>query len=333
MKDIRAQMELVNLTLGAWRAQVLYTGVRLRLFEALASKPQSAAELAQATGLAPRSLERWLIAARSMKLIDCDGPRYTNGETVSRTLVPGRPAYVGNWVRLMAQWYRPWGLLDQAVATGECVEDPLLHLGENEEYTADFIRGMHDYANYRGADVLRHLDLSGRSRLIDVGGGPGTYAIMFCRAYPNLNSTVFDLPDVLKIAAQYVAEAGLTNRVSLAPGNYYHDELGEGYDVAFLSDMLHQEDAATGRMLLQKAYRALKPGGQVVVQAMFLNDDNSGPEWPALHNLLMLLIYRGGKAYSVAETAPWLTAAGFVDVRHVKMSFYNVNSLIVGHKP
>jgi hypothetical protein len=333
MKDVRAQMELVNLTLGAWRSQVLYSGVRLGLFEALADGPKTLVELSKSLGLPERSLRRWLIAAHSGKLLERQGDKYSNTEMVARTLVAKRPAYVGNWVRLMAQWYRPWGHLDEAVRTGTCVEDPALHLGVNQEYTEDFIRGMHDYANYRGADILRFLDLTGRKRLIDVGGGPGTYAILFCRAFPELQSTVFDLPDVLKIAADYVEQAGLTDRVSLSPGNYYHDELGTGYDVAFLSDMLHQEDAATGMMLLEKAWRALNPGGIVVVQAMFLADDDSGPEWPALHNLLMLLIYRGGKAYSVAETIPWLERAGFVDVRHVRMSFYNVNSLIIGRKP
>ena len=97
--------------------------------------------------------------------------------------------------------------------------------------------------------------------------------------------------------------------------------------------MLHQEDAETGMMIAAKAFRALRPGGRIVVQAMFLSDDNSGPEWPALHNLLMLLIYRGGKAYSMAETIPWLERAGFVDIERVPMSFYNVNALIVGYKP
>ena len=268
-----------------------------------------------------------------MELLQRNGDRYNNSPVVSKTLVEGAPGYVGNWIRLMSQWFRPWGKLEEAVKSGEHIEDPALHLGENEEYTADFIRGMHDYANYRGTDVLQHLNLDGCDQLIDVGGGPGTYSIMFAQQNPDLTCTVFDLPDVLKIAGQYVDEAGLVGRVKLQPGNYFDDEFGSGYDVVFLSDMLHQEDAETGIMILDKAFRALKSGGRVVVQAMFLNDDDSGPEWPALHNLLMLLIYRGGKAYSVAETVPWLEGAGFADVQHVKMSFYNVNSLIVGTKP
>ncbi len=101
-----------------------------------------------------------------------------------------------------------------------------------------------------------------------------------------------------------------------------------GFQPAFI-DM----DGVLYPELLEKAFRALKSGGRIVVQAMFLHDDNSGPEWPALHNLLMLLIYRGGKAYSMAETIPWLEKTGFVDIERVPMSFYNVSSLLVARKP
>jgi predicted O-methyltransferase YrrM len=333
LDTIRAQTEIVSLSVSPWRAQVLYTGVGLGVFECLAAGPKTPEELGREVGCPPRSLERLLVAAHAMRLLEREGSRYRNGKSVARTLVPGQPGYVGNWIRLAAQWFKSWSNLEQAVRSGEHVEDPVLHLGVIPEYTRDFIRGMHDYAHSRGSDLLRYLDLSGAQRLIDVGGGPGTYSIMFAQKYPELICTVFDLPDVLKIAEEYVSEAGLQDRVRLRAGDYHVDEFGAGYDVAFLSNMLHQEDAETGVMIVEKTYRALSRGGQIVVQAMFLSDDRSGPEFPALQDLLTLLIYRGGRAYSMAETIPWLERAGFVDVRRVPMSVYNVNSLLIARKP
>jgi hypothetical protein len=70
-----------------------------------------------------------------------------------------------------------------------------------------------------------------------------------------------------------------------------------------------------------------------VVQNMFLNDDRGGPEWPALHDLILLLVSRSGRALTMAETSSWLERAGFVDVRRVRMSFYNANSVLVARKP
>ena len=333
LETLRAQIEVVSLSVSAWRAQVLYTGVKLGLFECLAGGPKTLEELSRDLGCPARSLERLLIAAHAMRLLDRDGSSYRNGKYAARTLVPGQPGYVGNWIRLTSQWFKTWSNLEQAVRTGEHVEDPTLHLGAAPEYNRDFIRGMHDYANSRGRDLLRYLDLSGAQRLIDVGGGPGTYSIMFARKHPELTCTVFDLPEVVKIAKEYVAEAGLQDRVKLLAGDYSVDEFDSGYDVAFLSDVLQQEDAETALMILKKVSRALKSGGRIAIQAMFLNDDYSGPEWPALHNLLLLLIYRHGKALTMAETTAWLERAGFVDVERVRMSFYSANSLLVARKP
>ena len=333
LETIRAQIEIVSLSVSAWRAQVLYTAVKVGLFECLAGGSKTIEQLSRELGCPVRSLERLVIAAHAMRLLEREGSQYRNGKPAARTLVTGQPGYVGNWIRLTSQWFKPWSHLEQAVRSGENVEDPSLHLGATPEYNRDFIRGMHDYANSRGRDLLRYLDLSGVRRLIDVGGGPGTYSIIFARKHPELTCTVFDLPEVVKIAGEYVAEAGLQDRVKLQPGDYTKNEFGADFDLAFLSDMLQQEDPDTALTVLEKAFRALKPGGRIVIQAMFLKDDNSGPEWPALHNLMLLLISRHGKALTMAETIQWLERAGFVGVERVPMSFYNANSLIVARKP
>jgi predicted O-methyltransferase YrrM len=333
LETIRAQIEVVSLSVAAWRAQVLYTGVKVGLFECLAKGTRTIEELSRELGCPVRSLERLVIAAHAMHLLEREGSSYSNSKAAARTLVPGQAGYVGNWIRLTSQWFKPWSNLEQAVRTGQHVEDPSLHLGATPEYNRDFIRGMHDYANSRGRDLLRYLDLSGARRLLDVGGGPGTYSIIFARKHPELRCTVFDLPEVVKIAAEYVAAAGLQDRVTVQAGDYCVNEFGSDYDVAFLSDMLQQEDPDTALMVLEKAYRALRSGGRIVVQAMFLKDDNSGPEWPALHNLMLLLISRHGKALTMAETIRWIERAGFVDVQRVPMSFFNANSLIVARRP
>jgi hypothetical protein len=80
--------------------------------------------------------------------------------------------------------------------------------------------------------------------------------------------------------------------------------------------------------ILRKAYVALEPGGLMVVQAMFLNERGDGPVWPALHNLLMLLVYRGGRAYSVEQTFRMLAEAGFENPEHHRMSPFNAGSFV-----
>ncbi len=110
------------------------------------------------------------------------------------------------------------------------------------------------------------------------------------------------------------------------------DNLGSGYDVALLSNMLHQEDPETCKMILRKAYDALNKGGMLVIHAMFLNAEKDGPVWPTLHSLLLLLVYQGGRAYSLPETLDMLPEIGFVEPEVKRLSLTNAETLIVAKK-
>lgn len=330
---VRPQIELLDTAEGFFDAQVLFTAVELRVFDELAGGPRSAHELARATGTDRDALDRLLNGCVAIKLLTADDDRYSNTKLVDDLLVPGRPGYLGNWVRLLSRFMKVWVNLTDTVRTGQAAHDSTLHLGGDPDFTRDFMLGMHDYARLRGSEIVRYLDFGGGLRLIDVGGGPGTYAVLFANEWPDLHVTVFDLPDVVPMAQQHAEEAGVADRVSIHPGSYYDDELGTDYDVAFVSDTLHQENPEMAALILEKAYRALRPGGRIVVQAMFLNEDRTGPRWPVILSLNLLLLYGGGRNYTVEETLRLLEGAGFVDPVHQRMSLLNVNSLITARKP
>jgi len=329
----RRQIAALELAEGFFASQVLFSANELGVFAVLAESPRSVDELADATGTVPDALERLLNACVTVGLLSGGDGVYTNSQLADDVLVPDRPGYMGNWMRLMARWMRAWVRLTDTVRTGEPAEDPMLHLGGDPDYTRDFILGMRDYAQLRGSEIVRYLDLSGGLRLIDVGAGPGTYGILFARKWPDLQVTLFDLPDVVRIAEAQVVEAGLEPRIQTTPGNYYEDEFGQEYDVVFLSDTLHQESSAVCEMILQKAYKALRPGGRIIVQAMFLDEGRVSPRWPVMHSLILLLVYGGGRAYTARETVELLEKVGFARCDHQMMSLLNVNSLIVAEKP
>ena len=330
---IRRQIQLLDTAHGYFGSQVLFSANELGVFAALDEQARSAAELAPALGAVEDTLERLLNACVALGLLTFDSGVYANTALADEVLVPDRDGYLGNWLRLMARWMTAWTNLTETVRTGRPAHDAQLHLGGDPEQTREFLLGMHDYARLRGSEIVRYLDLGGGLELIDVGGGPGSYAVLFTKEWPDLNVTVFDLPGVVPVAQEHAEEAGVADRVVLKPGNYYEDELGSGYDVVFLSDTLHQESPEVCELILRKAYRALSPGGRIVVQAMFLNEDRVSPTWPVMHSLIMALVYGGGRAYTVQETIELLDRAGFVDSTHQRMSLLNVNSLIVARKP
>lgn len=330
---IRRQIELLDMAHGYFGSQVLFSANELGVFAALSEQARTAGELAPAVGAREDTLERLLNACVALGLLTLDSGVYANSALAEDVLVPDRDGYLGNWLRLMSRWMNAWTNLTETVRTGRPAHDPQLHLGGDPEQTREFLLGMHDYARLRGSEIVRYLDLGGGLELIDVGGGPGSYAVLFTKEWPDLNVTVFDLPGVVPVAQRHAEEAGVADRVALKPGNYYEDEFGAGYDVVFLSDTLHQESPEVCQLILEKAYRALSPGGRIVVQAMFLNEDRVSPTWPVMHSLIMALIYGGGRAYTVQETLDLLERAGFVNGTHERMSLLNVNSLIVARKP
>lgn len=330
---VRRQIELLEIAHGFFGAQVLFTANELGVFGGLAQGPHSAEDLAHALGGDSDAVERLLNACAAIKLLTLADGLYHNTELAEDVLVPDRPGYLGNWLRVMSRWMKAWTELTETVRTGKPAIDPRIQLGGDPDYTRDFVLGMHDYARLRGSEIVRYLDLGGDHELIDVGGGPGSYAVLFASEWPNLHVTVFDLPAVVPTAERHAAEAGVSDRVSVKPGSYHEDEFGTGYDVVFLSDTLHQETPEVGEMILRKAYRALRPGGRVVVQAMFLNEDHVTPRWPVMVSLNLLILSGHGRSYTVEETVALIERAGFVDCLHQRMSLLNVNSLITARKP
>jgi hypothetical protein len=329
----RDQIRILQIAEGYFGSHVLFALNELDVCAALAEGPAQAEELAARLEVDADALERVLRAGVTMDLLLHSAEGFSNSELARNILVRGEPGYLGNWLRLMSRWSRNWTRLTEAVQSGVGVAEPDGHLGSDPAATRDFILAMDDYARLRGSEVARYVDLEGVETLLDVGGGPGTYSILFARKWPDLEATVFDLPGVVEIAAEIAEEAGLSERVRTQAGDYLEDPFGGPYDVIFISGTLHQEDPETCRMLLRKAFDALGPGGRIVVQGMFLNEDKMGPRWPVMQSLSLLLLHGKGRAYSAAETMEMAESAGFADVSHRKMSMMNVNSLIVGRRP
>lgn len=333
-RRIEARVRLNRLAIGGWAAQSLFAANELGVFELLKEgRSLSAGEVAEALGADEDSTARLLGALVAIDILEQRDGRFANGLAAEEFLVPGRPESLATWVSLIGGWNQTFGKLAESVRTGEPAEVPEDHLGDSPEYTRRFIVGMHDYAIGPGRELARHLDLGGRKRLLDPGGGPGTYSILLAEANPELDCVVFDLPEVVAIAREVIADHGVEERVSTVAGNYQSDDFPGGFDVALVSNTLHQEDWDTCVSILRKAYDAVEPGGLGVVHAMFLNERGDGPLWPALHNLLMLLVYRGGRAYSVEQTFRMMEEAGFRDPEVHRMSPFNAGSFVTATRP
>lgn len=309
--------QLLQLSDGYWSACALHAAVRLGVFTALADGSSDAIGLAGVLGADRRALTMLLDALCAMDLLEKNEQTYSNTDFASRYLVRQSPDYTGHILlhhhHLMPSWTR----LHQAVLSGAPVRE---RAATDEEWRESFLMGMFNLAMDLAPKVVPLIDLGGRRRFLDLGGGPGTYAVHFCRHNPQLEATIFDLPGSRPFAQQTVARFGLSDRIAFAGGDFLIDEIPGRYDVAWLSHILHGESPDRCRQLVAKAASVLEPGGMLLIQEFVLDDAKDGPLFPALFSLNMLLGTSGGQAYSEGEIRQMLREAGLRDVYRVPLT-------------
>jgi 2-polyprenyl-3-methyl-5-hydroxy-6-metoxy-1,4-benzoquinol methylase len=173
---------------------------------------------------------------------------------------------------------------------------------------------MHYRARGQAPQTVGVIDLEGVSRVLDVGGGSGAFSMAFVRAGTGISAVVFDLPAVVTLAKSYIESEGFAAQISVAPGDYLHDDLGAGFDLVFLSAIVHSNSDAENRLLIRKAASALEPGGRVVVSDWIMSDDRIQPIGGALFALNMLVGTEAGDTYTEAEIRSWMQDAGLSDI-------------------
>jgi 3-hydroxy-5-methyl-1-naphthoate 3-O-methyltransferase len=303
MAQMRAFME----------SRIALTALELDLWSAVGNGA-TAADVAAARKLDAAGAERILNALVAIGLMQKRAATFRNVPVTARFLCAGSPDDARDALRHQLSLWRQWSTLTDAVRAGHAVSSPEM-AGRGEEWTVPFIAAMHRNAATRAPLMAQAVGASGIHRMLDVGGGSAAYSIGFARANPTLRAEVLDLPSVLPIADQHIAEAGLTDRIATRAGDLRRDDLGAGFDLVLLSSICHMLGPDENRDLLGRSYRALAAGGRVVISDFLLEPDGTSPRQAALFAINMLVGTPSGSAYTEAEYASWLAAAGFTEIR------------------
>jgi precorrin-6B methylase 2 len=177
--------------------------------------------------------------------------------------------------------------------------------------------------------VASEITLTGKRHLLDLGGGPGTYAIHFCLNNPELKATVYDLPATRPFFQKTVAQFGLTDRIAFKAGDFVRDEIRGDYDVALLSHILHGEGPENCNKIVKKALGTLPAGGMMVIHEFILDNTMDSPLHPALFSLNMLLGTEEGQSYSERQIMDMLARAGAKDIRRLPFKIPGESGIIV----
>ncbi len=314
--DIPSPDRIIKMASAFYDSCTLFAASDLGIFNALGDMGEAGAEtIAEKLQLNPRGTRLLMDACTALGLLEKHDDQYRNSPESSTFLVSGMPGDLSGAIRYNRDVYAAWGRLCDLVRSGAPAESPASHLGDDPDRTRTFVLSMHYRALGIGRAVVPMMSLENRTRLLDVGGGPGTYACLLAGANPELKCTVLDLPAVTAIASELIAEQGLADRVSTLPGDYHTTPFPAPLDVVNFLGVLHQESEDSIRALFARAFDALEPGGLIHVMDMMTDASHTQPVFSALFAVNMALTTDNGWVFSDYEVTTWLEGAGFEQVQ------------------
>lgn len=325
-------VRLQNIAQGYGQSAALMAAVELGIFTAISGGAETIDRIATAVDIHPVNAERLVTMLTAMDLVrrSSDG-RYSNAEDAEKFLVKGSKAYAGPWMLFTKPNWDEWGKLSDHLRVKE-----LAVLGPIENFTVEDARAYHK-ATYSigmgaGRRFSRHVDMADRTKVLDLGGGSGAYCINAVKAYPHLRAVVLDLPPVVEVAREFIAENGAADKVEAIPGDFTRDAFPTDCDVAIMASNLPMYGPDMIRHVVQKTFDALLPGGEMHLIGETLDDDRAGPIGPAYWGLGQAVVETQGIAHSEADCVGYFEAAGFTDVRVVPFVEGSL-SRVTGMKP
>ena len=207
-----------------WNSAVLRASVKLGLFNLLDGQLLSAKKIAQQLETNPSFTQSFLETCVILGLIAKEKDRYKNTEETSEFLVLGKPKYIGEHIlHITNSWYT-WGNLDRLIRDGR-TELPFENgFVDADTYWTDYMKGQHARATAgQGVYLVENVNLKGKGKLLDLGGGAGSYSMALCAANPELKAFVVDGKEPLAIARPLVEEQHLQNQITLVEGRFQYN--------------------------------------------------------------------------------------------------------------
>jgi SAM-dependent methyltransferase len=317
--------ELLALSRGFQESRILLTGAELDLFTLLSKEALTAEEIAARLGADVRALTVELDALAAMQLLVKVDDTYRTSPEAS-CLSAETPDSIHPMLLHAANLWHRWSNLTRRIG-GTPLPDRT-----PEEATRAFIGAMHVVSAPQAERMVAAAGVGNARRLLDVGGGPGTYTAAFLRAAPKLRATLFDLPLVVEIARERLSAAGLLERITFVAGDFEKDPLPTGHDLAWLSAIIHQNGPEQNDALYARIFRALAPGGRLVVRDHVMEPGRTRPRAGALFAVNMLAVTENGGTYTFDEIKAGLERAGFSGVRLLHFGD-RMDSLVEAFKP
>ncbi|GKS57788.1 SAM-dependent methyltransferase [Nitrospira sp.] len=305
--------------IGEYRLpRAILTALELDLFTTVGTKSWTISDLSSAMGVSARGLDILCRVLASAGLLAKTKTQYRNTRLSRTELNANSRTFRGAYLELLRNGWGDWSRLTDCVRTGTQVEDELPP--DDPAYRRQFTWAMHQRSIEAAVEVARQVRISGSGTLLDLGGGPGTYALAFLDRHPRLHATICDRAPALDVAREIAATRNVRPRLSYLPLNFMEEAVPGSYDIIWYSNVLHIYSPEQNQALFRRLRSSLVPGGRLIIQDAFLRDRlGLRPMEANLFAVTMLLCTERGNTYSVGDTSRWLKDAGFRRIRTFRL--------------
>lgn len=310
------------------KSRILLSGFELDIFTAIAESGSSNDQIAKHLLLDEHACERLLNALVSLGFLDKKNSLFFNTTESFTFLSKKSPDYLGGLMHSNHLW-NTWSNLTQVVKTGISAHPSEINV-RGEEWLFSFISAMHDRAKKQAPQQLKNIDLAGVLSALDVGGGSGAYSMEFVSKKTDIEATVFDLPNVIPITKKFLYKEGFSDKIKTHSGDYTTDNLPKGFDLVFMSAIIHSNPLEINRDLIKKCFDSLNKKGRIIIQDWIMNNDRTQPLAGAVFAINMLVGTEAGDCFTEEEVTGMLIGAGFKNIS--KIEFESGLSQIIAHK-
>ncbi|HET7512492.1 MAG TPA: methyltransferase [Chthoniobacterales bacterium] len=308
---------------------ILGAAIEHRIFDLLADGAKTAAEVSRENGASLRGVRAIMNALVGFELLEKDDEgRYSLTPESAAFLVRKNPGYLGGILRHGDQLIPRWLHLSEIVKTGK----PAMAVNQEGDGSAFFVDFVEDLfpVGYPSAKALAAAFPQAR-KVLDVAAGSGVWSIPLAQNSKEVRVTALDWPGVLPATRRVTERMGVAGQYEFLAGDLNSADLGNGYDLATLGQILHSEGETHSRALLGRVFQALAPGGTIAIAEFIANEDRTGPPLAMLFAVNMLVNTEHGDTFTVTEISQWLREAGFVDPRTMEVPA--PSPLILASKP
>jgi hypothetical protein len=342
--DALTTEHVLQLGFGFWASKTVLSAIELGVFSQLAETPGTLEDLQARLGLHPRSARDFLDALVALKLLKRHEGVYSNAEEADMFFDPTKLSYVGGILEYAnACLYDRWGSLSDSLRTGRRQDEASGDRRDGGQRGSDSFQGtftdpkiipmvvsmMNGIGVEPAKQLIRKFDWTSHRTFIGVGSSQGMLPVLVARAHPHLQGVAFYPPQVRPLFEELVARHDLTDRVRFHPGDAFKDTWPKA-DVVVICHFLQLWGLAQKKLLLKNAFKAIPPGGALIVYDAIIDDGRRESVWPLLSSLNNLIQTLDGFGYTSADCQGWMYEAGFKTTRTERLTEFV--SMVVGLK-